>query len=356
VAEVDWSRLAGNLYFRRLLPTLGPRILELAEGQADDGFAATVEHVTEAVRRQSIFLHLVSLHLITVLAEAEIRCIPLKGPQLSEAVYGDIGRRLSGDVDLLVSPEQLPRAVEVVRGLGYSAPTDYVGQDNLPLLHFTLLHEREELPPVELHWRIHWYERSFACKRLLPPAVGPAGDWRPAPPDELAALLLFYARDGFVDLRLASDLSAWWDIFGAELPVNALDELLQAYPALARAIRVAARVAEKTVGLPATSIISSMPRLGLRDLMAVRLANPNPQVSRSQLSADTGFIDGLLTPLGGLGAFVRRQVLLPGEVFDEYVRNADEWRARSPLDYSLRVMARYGLTVFRMMQTPETMR
>jgi hypothetical protein len=87
----------------------------------------------------------------------------------------------------------------------------------LPLLHFVLVHERGELPPVELHWRVHWYERSFARERLLPPAVDPPGDWRPAPADELAALLLFYARDGFIDLRLASDLGAWWDVHGAEL-------------------------------------------------------------------------------------------------------------------------------------------
>src|ERR1019366_3006106 len=34
MAEVDWSRLVETLRLRRLLPALGPRILELAEGQA----------------------------------------------------------------------------------------------------------------------------------------------------------------------------------------------------------------------------------------------------------------------------------------------------------------------------------
>lgn len=52
-----------------------------------------------------------------------------------------------------------------------------------------LVHERGELPLVELHWRMHWYEQDFARERLLPPAEDPMGDWRPAPVDELATLL-----------------------------------------------------------------------------------------------------------------------------------------------------------------------
>src|SRR6201999_2782545 len=98
-----------------------------------------------------------------------------------------------------------------------------------------LMHGRDELPPVELHWRIHWYERNFAVERLLPPASPASPDWCPEPVDELAALLLFYARDGFIDLRLATDLGAWWDVRGAGVEVGALERLLDTYPALARA-------------------------------------------------------------------------------------------------------------------------
>ena len=109
-----------------------------------------------------------------------------------------------------------------------------------------LVHERNELPPVELHWRVHWYERNFAHERLLPPTADESpGVWRPAPTDELAALLLFYARDGFVDLRLATDLSAWWEVYGNDLPPGAVDELLRIYPALARVIPAAIEAAER---------------------------------------------------------------------------------------------------------------
>lgn len=355
VASVDWSSLTDTLRWRRLLPTLGPRIIELAGGRASDSFEVEVSRSIEAGRRHGAVLQLVSLRAIAMLADAGIRSVPLKGPLMGEAIYGDPGRRPSSDIDLLVAPGQLRAAVEVVRELGYGAPTDYVDANGLPLLHFLLVHERGELPPMELHWRVHWYEQRFASERLLPPAVEPLGEWRPEPAAELAALLLFYARDGFVDLRLATDLSAWWEAYGSQLPADALSRLLRDYPPLARAILAGVRAAERIVGLPTAQIISHMPRLDLRVRMAVRLANPHPRSSRSQVYADVGLIDGLLMPRGGFSAFMRRNVLPPPEVLDQQARHAARQRTRSPLGRGAGVLARYGLTIARLMRAPETL-
>jgi hypothetical protein len=350
---VDWPRLTETLRQRRLLTVLGPRISELARDSADHDFAAAVERAIDAGRRHGAFLQLVSLRVMAMLADAGIRSSSLKGPLMGEALYGDAGRRLSGDIDLLVAPDELHAAVEVVRGLGYAAPTDYVQEDGLPLLHFVLVHERGELPPVELHWRVHWYERNFAHERLLPPSLELAGGWHPAPADELAALLLFYARDGFIDLRLATDLSGWWDLHGAELPSGAIDQLLRDYPELARIVPAAVEAADKTVGLPARQIIGGTPTLGLRERMAARLANPNPHSSRSQLYADIGLIDGLLMPPGGLRPFVRRHVLPPPEVRDQQARHGARQRTRSSLGRGAGVLARYTLTTARLVRAPE---
>lgn len=353
--SIDWSQLTETLRSRRLLAVLGPRILDLAEGQASERFAGELNAAIEAGRRQGAFLQLISIRIMAALAAAGIRSSPLKGPLLGEIIYGDPGRRPSGDIDLLVDPEQLHAAVEVARGLGYEAPTDYVEHRGMPLLHFALLHERGELPPLELHWRIHWYERGFARERLLPRVADPTSSWRPAPADELASLLLFYARDGFVDLRLAADVGAWWDVFGTALAPDAFAELLTDYPALGHVLPVAVKVAEKVVGISATHILPEMPWLGLRDRVAMRLANPNPRSSQPQLHADTGVVDALLMPRGHFFSFVRRQVLPPGEVLDERARRAPDRRASTPLGHGVRVLGRYGLTITRLVRAPETL-
>jgi len=269
ICEVDWRRLTETLRLRRLLPTLGPHILELTELHADAGFSTAVEEAIATARRHATFLQLTSLRVMSALLDADIRCAPLKGPFLAEAIYGDAGRRLSSDIDLLVAPEQLRAATDIVRGLGYEAPADPVDASGLPQLHFLLIHKERALPPVELHWRVHSYERCFARELLLPPAGSRPGDWRPAPADELIALLLFYARDGFIDLRLASDVSGWWDRRGAELRRGAVEERLRTYPALARVVRASARAAEKVVGLPATRVFQDVPFRAVRGKFSV---------------------------------------------------------------------------------------
>jgi hypothetical protein len=355
LAEVDWVRLTSTLRARRLLPTLGPRIVELAGPRSDPGFAAAVEESLEAARIQGALLQLVCIRAMKALDDAGIPSAALKGPLLAEAVFGDIGRRISNDVDLLVAPERLHGAVEVVREMGYAAPRDYVDASGMPTVHFALSHERAALPAVELHWRTHWYEPRFARERLLPQAKSQSSDWRPAPADELVSLLLFYARDGFVDLRLAIDIGAWWDTFGGAVRPGAVDEVLHVYPALARAIKVSMKVAEVTVGLPLRSIVASAPTLNTRDRMAMRLADPNPTARRSQLYANMGLIDGLLAPVGGLGAFVRRQIFLPREIFDERAQEIPGWRSRSRVGYGGRTLTRYGFAMSRLLRTPEAL-
>jgi hypothetical protein len=295
---VGWSRLLGTLRERRLLPTLGPRVLELSGEGADERFAAAAAESVAETRRQAALVQLISTRVGETLAAEGIRSAPLKGPTLGEALYGEPGRRPSSDIDLLVAAEDLNRAVAVVREMGYGAPGDVVRDYSLPLLHYALVHERGELPPVELHWRIHWYERDFARDRLLPPAAGDAA-WRPAPEDELVSLLLYYARDGLTGLRHATDLGAWWDRFGEELSPAAFDRALRSYPALQPAALAASRAAEAVVGVPAARLTNRV-GLGVRGRAAVRLANPLPDSGEAQVFADMGLIDGLLTPLGGL--------------------------------------------------------
>jgi len=342
--RVDWPRLERALRVRRLLSTLGPRIVELAGERADEGFSAAVEETWAAGRHHGGFLSLVSQNITAALAAAGIRSHPLKGPALSEAIYGDPGRRLSNDVDLLVPPDQLNAAVEVVRDLGYDPPADPADSTGLPQLHFAMVHGRGDLPPVELHWRIHWYERDFARQRLLPASVDPLGAWRPTPADELAALLQFYARDGFIDLRMAADVGAWWDAFGDQLATGAVDEILRSYPRLQRVVCTALRVAERTVGLPAGEVTAEIPEPGLRDRLAIRLSDPTPHGSEKQLHAEMGLVDGLLMPPRELRAFTRRQILMPPHAaLDEQPPDVTSAGVGSRLRYALRVLVRCGV-------------
>jgi hypothetical protein len=347
-SALDWENLAGRLRARRLLHTLGPRIVDLAGDRAEADFGLELAEALSAGRRQGAFLQMIATRVMEDLSEAGIASVPLKGPQLSEALYGDPGRRPSADIDLLVAPDRLGAAVETVRAMGYRPPSDPVDGRGLPMLHFALTHERGELPPVELHWRVHWYEERFARERLL--EGGHTRGRALGAVEDLLALLLFYARDGFVDLRLATDVGAWWDAFGEHLPPQALEETVRAYPELDRVARAAAAVAQRVVGLPSERILSERP-LDRRARIAARLANPHPHSSQAQVYADMGLIDGLLAPRGGLPAFVRRQIVPLRSVIDGETHTPHQ--GGSAFLRGARVIGRYGLALARLIVSPK---
>ncbi len=352
LATIDMDSVARRLKARGLLATLGPRVLQLAGACSSEAFAVAVRDEIAAGRRRDTLLQFTARQVTAALAERNVRTSVLKGPALGEAIYREPGRRRSRDVDLLVGEESLPEAVAVVRELGYLPPNDRLEPEGLPALHFALAHARNQLPPVELHWRIHWYERGFAGTRLLAPLGLDPMSWRPAAVDDLAALLLFYARDGFVGLKLATDLAAWWDSRGTEVAPGAVEALVDEHAALAPAIVTALRVAQITVGLPAERIMPLVERHGVRERIAIGIAEPTPRSSTAQLYAQMSLVDWLLAPRarGQLGALVRRHLLLPrASAFGDRSARGHAERSSSSIGHASRVLARYCLTVGRLL-------
>lgn len=92
-------------------------------------------------------------------AEADVPVIVLKGADLAERVYDDVGLRPMADVDLLVRPERIGQAVAVLDALGF-VPEDAHGPH--PGRHVAPVPENLHVAPmirrggirVELHYAI----------------------------------------------------------------------------------------------------------------------------------------------------------------------------------------------------------
>jgi hypothetical protein len=295
--DLDYDRLTRQLIHRRLLPLLGGRLRDLAgDDRLPAPFVAAVQSTRRSARAAALAMQVETAAAVAALADAGIAALPLKGPGLAQAAHGDIGLRQSSDIDLLVRTEQLPGAVARLAAAGYGPPEDRVDHHGLPPLHFKV--EHPERTPIEVHWRLHWYERRFSSELLERSELA----------DEAAALLLFYARDGFYGLRLAADIAAWWDRHGAELGPAPLDGHAARFPELARAWWAAALVAERIVGVPAGAWFSDMAEPDRRARLAMRLANWSQSGDRDQLAANMALIDALLSPASSLPFVLRREM------------------------------------------------
>jgi hypothetical protein len=265
-----------------------------------------------------------------------IRALPLKGSVLARVLHGDPALRSSLDIDILVAPRELGSAAEVVRAMGWR-DLDRV-EDGLPLLHHRMAHPT--LPRVELHWRIHWYEDRFAADALASatsPRLG--APLRMQPAEELASLLLFYARDGFSGLRTPADIAAWWSVRGSELGGRAHVEAVAArYPALAVPLRVGSAVLDTLVGVPAASLDASP----LSWRAASALANPFLLGGDSQTLATASLIDLALTPRNGRLESIRRELArVPARSGDGRPRGRVSLRLATA-EHALRILRRWA--------------
>jgi hypothetical protein len=309
--RADYARLERELASRRLLPLIGSRAIDAGGELVPEEFRSAVARALATARAQNIAVEFGTQRVVGWLDAAGIRALPLKGPLLAAEAHGDVGLRATSDVDLLVQRDQLDAAADVLVGRGFSPPTDVRRANGLPDLHLVLNHR--ELPQVELHWRVHWYEGEFSADMLARAEPGPDDLLRAAPDDLVASLLLFYSRDGFHGVRVAADLAAWWERHAAELPGPFLEGHVRRYPEIAAALSASAHVVERFTGVPAGLWLGSEAVAGRRVSLATRLADWAQHGDTDQLWANISLVGGLLGPLDSVPAFARRELLSYGE-------------------------------------------
>jgi hypothetical protein len=341
VERTPWEAVLNLLAYQGLVPLLGGRIVEAAAERAPAEFVRAVWEETAAYRRAGTLLELTTLRIASALESAGVPNVPLKGPLLARALHGDPGMRYSRDIDVLVSRSDLVRAAAALKSLGWHSEA---ASEKDPVLHLRLRHEGA-LPEVELHWRLHWYETEFSAQALTRARPGPEGVRRLQAGDDLVALILYQARDGFAGLRHSTDIAAWWDANQDDTATPLLVPILRAHPSLRRPLTASAAFLERLVGVPAHRLVAQPRRLPRGSHAAVALANPLMLGEPHQITAEVSLVDGLLAPRGQRKAFFRRRVLPRASELPDAASGRPLAIARG--EHILRLLRRYALALVR---------
>lgn len=93
-----------------------------------------------------------TLTVLSELGNDRIEAIPLKGPIGAELILGDPGLYRSSDIDLLVKPENIKRALVVLDSQGYIRSSSIDLKDEMTgSYHITV---SKDMFHVELHWNL----------------------------------------------------------------------------------------------------------------------------------------------------------------------------------------------------------
>jgi hypothetical protein len=117
----------------------------------------------------TLLLDAAAAECISTLRTEEIRAILLKGPVTAQ-LYSDPDSRTYSDVDLLVAPDEFPRALRTLEGIGFrnlvKARDTLEGTHAVPLrLERPSVAGRRQFPAglaVDLHWSFHGIGASGA--------------------------------------------------------------------------------------------------------------------------------------------------------------------------------------------------
>src|SRR5438309_5482727 len=117
---VEWSLLLDRAYAHQVYPLVYRNLRQLEFSAVPHEVQTELKgtYLANALRNQLFSDELACL--LRQLSDAGIPAIPLKGVALAEPLYGDTAARVCSDLDLLVRPAQLHRAIAVILGAGYT--------------------------------------------------------------------------------------------------------------------------------------------------------------------------------------------------------------------------------------------
>jgi hypothetical protein len=110
--------------------------------------------LTNALRNQLLSEELA--RVLSLLGDAGIRVVPLKGVALAQALYGDTAARVSVDLDILVPPANVAKAIEVILASGYRAGSSDPYISKLLLRHGRHYDAVRDAPGISFLLEVHW--------------------------------------------------------------------------------------------------------------------------------------------------------------------------------------------------------
>ncbi|MDX2104001.1 MAG: nucleotidyltransferase family protein [Alphaproteobacteria bacterium] len=277
----DLTGLAPALVAHRVI-----RLVDLS-GQTDPALG-------EASRRAALRCLQQAADVVRVIAafqQAGLWVRALKGPALSQTLYGTPDRRASTDIDILVARTDLAAALQVMRGLGYDQPP--FDAADVPRLLATGkdvgLKGQQGQTPVDLHWGLAPVERSLPVDLLAsePAAMVRLGG-AAVPTLSPAANLLYLVHHGsrhlWFRLLWLTDIAAWQRSATVDwsLVVDYARKL-----GLLRALATAFALTDRLLGAPQPPCLAALPSVTARDLdpPLMALGNPLPSMDRTVVAS-----------------------------------------------------------------------
>jgi hypothetical protein len=164
---VAWPAIRRWAFGHDVFPTVARNLRQLGWPGVPDAIRSEMEEAERLNAARNALLARTLARVLERLARVKVPVIPLKGVALAESLFGDVGRRVCTDLDVLVLPGAVRQVFEILLAEGYE-PADRcrVEPSDVDFLVRSSMEYGFTPPPsafhclLELHWDIAWRWRG----------------------------------------------------------------------------------------------------------------------------------------------------------------------------------------------------
>ena len=155
--NIDWNRFLQFCTFHQLSPLIYYNITHILNFRLPDKIMSTLKHKYIA---NLFYMDKLCNELARVMQgfqDNNVFTVTYKGPVLAQVLFGDPSLRISGDLDLLVNPNDLPIVHSLMLSWGYSPLTLFGDKEIQSLIESDRKHHIHYTHTVKsIHVEIHW--------------------------------------------------------------------------------------------------------------------------------------------------------------------------------------------------------
>jgi hypothetical protein len=218
-SAIDWNKFVAVARRQRIMGLVRDGVMGAALAVPPPVAAKLATEAAET-GRDALKLASEALCIQAAFDTARIPCLFVKGSALALLAYGDLGIKQAWDIDLLVSPADVPRACEILAALDYERLMPPAG---FPAARFgawveiareALFHNAKRKVHLELHWRLSDNHAQLDDVRASGPSlsveIAPGKMLRTLAEDDLFAYLCLHgAHHAWARMKWLADVAAW---------------------------------------------------------------------------------------------------------------------------------------------------
>jgi hypothetical protein len=212
---VDWPVLLEVAGLHGVGPLLWWTLSRAGPGAVPPEWAAHLQNQFHRNAAHGLLMQREAIRILTLFEDHGIRAIPYKGPVLASTVYGNVALRTYSDLDIVVRPRDVDRALALLLDDAYRLvhSDDERARDEHHRFHHEL-RRRDERVKVELHWS--FAPPSWRFMRDLEPVWARLEAWDAGggelvqglcPEDLLTVLCAHGARHWWLRLLWVADIA-----------------------------------------------------------------------------------------------------------------------------------------------------